>query len=395
MDPNIPNQPIQSEIPVTQPNLQQPVNKIPPSGSKWKLILFIIILLVIAGTGTYYLGAKQNKPIVQEQVTPTIAQSTPTPTPDPTASWKSFTSQKYGFSLKYPTNLVATETFTPFYFVDFKNVNATPGEFPTFELLANSNTFIAKSPAAYDYLSADTVNTFMTMAPNTTRQIDTSIFTKLPDAVVAGQPAIVVTVKSTVDNTTNQKRVFIKNNNNMYMFVNDSNDASNQSDFENLLSSFRFTDQNQTMSTANWKTYTDAMQFFSLSYPPDWSTNQPGGNTASKESIVLGVNGSTPITISVYASNQTPKDWFTTNSNNPPIIQNRMTSIDGSPTYYVVTGINGGQDAYTSKSYILSRSEQIISLLFQQNYTVLGKTTDNSQYASTFDNIVNSIKLLK
>ena len=61
MDPNIPTQPVQNEIPPFQPNplsqpvvqqpvtqqppiQQQPINQIPSSENKWKLILIIIIL---------------------------------------------------------------------------------------------------------------------------------------------------------------------------------------------------------------------------------------------------------------------------------------------------------------------------------------------------------------
>src|SRR3989337_1981549 len=59
MDSNIPPQPVQNETPVTQPDPQL-INKIPTPKNKWKLILFIIILIfIIFGGGTYYLGVKQ------------------------------------------------------------------------------------------------------------------------------------------------------------------------------------------------------------------------------------------------------------------------------------------------------------------------------------------------
>ena len=54
MDPNIPPNPIQNEIPVTQPN-PQPISKIPTIKNKWKLILIIIIFLIIVGAGVYLL----------------------------------------------------------------------------------------------------------------------------------------------------------------------------------------------------------------------------------------------------------------------------------------------------------------------------------------------------
>jgi len=104
MDPNIPTQPVQNETPVTQANLQQPINEIPSSGNKLKWILLIVVLLLfIFGGGTYYLRVKQVKQITP---TPAIVQSTPTPTPDPTANWKTYKNTLYGYEFKYPSDII-------------------------------------------------------------------------------------------------------------------------------------------------------------------------------------------------------------------------------------------------------------------------------------------------
>lgn len=74
MDPNIPLKPIQNEAPVTQPDLQQPINKIPTLKNKWKFISIVIVFFVIVGTGGYLLTKN----------TATAPTSTPTPTFSPT-----------------------------------------------------------------------------------------------------------------------------------------------------------------------------------------------------------------------------------------------------------------------------------------------------------------------
>jgi hypothetical protein len=107
MDPNIPTQPIAQQQVAQQPPIQQ--NPIPSSRIRWKLILLITILLIIVGSGTYLLGTKQNKLIAQDQqkaITPTIVQTSPTPTLNPTANWKTYTSNylSNNFSIKYPAN---------------------------------------------------------------------------------------------------------------------------------------------------------------------------------------------------------------------------------------------------------------------------------------------------
>jgi hypothetical protein len=262
-----------SEQPTVQQSPIQPISQANSSGSKLRPVLLVILLLVIVGVGAYLLGTKQNILVAQNQqkaIAPTISQ--PTPTPDPTVNWKTFTSVKYGYTLKYPTTLVATEFLTPFYSVMFKAANAKQGDFPAFSLLASPDTFIAKSPAAYDYLSADVITSLTNLATNATKQMGTVVFTKLPDTIVAGQSAIAVTVTATDDNT-NQKRIIVKSDGNIYMFVNDSNDPN----FDNFLSTFKFTSQALTatptpptyeITQGNLvNTYTNNIYNFSFNFP--------------------------------------------------------------------------------------------------------------------------------
>lgn len=143
MDPNIPNQPTQNEIPVMQPNLQKPINEIPRSASKWKLILLIIILLILGGLGAYYLQAKQIKLTTQKQITPIITQSSPMPslTPFPTmepgksidtTNWTVFKDSATSLSVKYPPAWKITEgqksANTPTYSYNYLNLSGKEGD---------------------------------------------------------------------------------------------------------------------------------------------------------------------------------------------------------------------------------------------------------------------------
>lgn len=80
-------------------------NPVPPSRSKLPVILLVIILLFLFGSGGILLG----KYLYAPQITaiPTLApQPTviPTRTPDVTGNWKTYTDTKHNFSLKYPEN---------------------------------------------------------------------------------------------------------------------------------------------------------------------------------------------------------------------------------------------------------------------------------------------------
>jgi len=272
--------------PIAQNPIQPPIesNSLPvgkKSLPKWPLIVIGVILLVIIIGGTYFLGKNQNvspnKLSIPTQIT---AVPTAIPTPDPTADWKTFNSQKYAFSIKYPTDLNPEEFLTPFYSVTFKTVGAAQGELSTFDILANPDTFIAKDPAAYDWLSADMVDSFMAMVPGATRQVDTIIFTKKPDITVAGLQGTVINVKTT-DDSTDQNRMFIKHSGNMYMIVNNQN--SDQTVFNNFVSTLKFTDQaSQAADTTNWKTYTSSDGAYSFKYPSDWTQNEASWNSGTR-----------------------------------------------------------------------------------------------------------------
>ncbi|GIW61985.1 MAG: hypothetical protein KatS3mg089_0837 [Patescibacteria group bacterium] len=74
-----------------------------------KVIIFgiaFLIIIILSLTGTYYaLQMEQIKNI--RKVPPST--STPTPTTDPTANWKTYQNSEYEFSFNYPSNLVVQE----------------------------------------------------------------------------------------------------------------------------------------------------------------------------------------------------------------------------------------------------------------------------------------------
>lgn len=60
-------------------------------------VIAILVLVILAGIGIYYLGIKNTKT--------TKTQTTAQDIADPTANWKTFTDPKSTYSIKYPANL--------------------------------------------------------------------------------------------------------------------------------------------------------------------------------------------------------------------------------------------------------------------------------------------------
>ncbi len=109
--------------------------------SKRKILFIltgIVILLGVLG-GSYYL-VKKHTQLIQKNATSQIVQKdsytlatyktsgvstvkyltpTATPTPDLTATWKTFTNSTYKFIVKYPTSVYSYEENSPYYFVAF------------------------------------------------------------------------------------------------------------------------------------------------------------------------------------------------------------------------------------------------------------------------------------
>ncbi len=97
-----PTQPPQ--VPITPPQqFPQPATSAPASGG-WKMPVAIIVgVLVIAG-GAY---ALMNRAPAFSELTPSMVLTrtpTATPTPDPTAGWKTYTNTEYGFEFRYPAD---------------------------------------------------------------------------------------------------------------------------------------------------------------------------------------------------------------------------------------------------------------------------------------------------
>jgi hypothetical protein len=112
MDPQAPNvPPVQPEAPV--------LPKIPQVKKSSPITIISVAIFIILALGAiiflYYQNQQLKNMLANYQSQPT-ASPTPTATANPTANWKTYSDQKYGFSVKYPS---MWETANP---TDMKNI---------------------------------------------------------------------------------------------------------------------------------------------------------------------------------------------------------------------------------------------------------------------------------
>lgn len=100
---------------LSQPELPPPEEKLlraPTFFEKYgwaKTIIVIAIIVALIDIGIYYIINSDKKEFTSRQ---NVSYVTPSTTPDPTSSWKTYINQKGGFSFKYPSNYVVKENLT-------------------------------------------------------------------------------------------------------------------------------------------------------------------------------------------------------------------------------------------------------------------------------------------
>ncbi len=274
-EPQIPIQPITLPIQPTTEPIQVPAeqNFEPTKKSlpKWPLIIAGVILLATLLTGTYLLGKNQGinqKPASKTAQTPALTV-TPTSTPDPTANWKTYSSDFFGISLKYPsewsqlrhdTTPVGNSKY------ELTEVGIKNGISLTMELQENNNFKNSE-----DYL-------------NFPSPINASEKILLQD----GTPAHFYSQFS--EGPMPQKGywtylMFFKNGKTYTFYIVDSENSQEQL-MKMIIPTLKLTSQTSKIEalsldpTASWKTYTSeklnwlSFSGYTLKYPQDWTLKE-------------------------------------------------------------------------------------------------------------------------
>ncbi len=226
--PSVGTPPVVEIIP---PQVDQP--QTPPSGKfslspKIMLIILAILIVAVVGSGIYLSAGTQPKPTPTP--TPTIV-SKPTPTPDPTTNWKKYTNPTYNFVIKYPSTL---------------SLEDKTSQFPPFTI------FITDKSKQVPYEGGNTINPYMIIQvkksnlstndyindPNNNLQL-------ISNKKVGGNDFVIAKEKFGIGIAPD---IYMIKNSNSIISISNSSYSIKSSFFDQILSTFKFTDQKQSLS---------------------------------------------------------------------------------------------------------------------------------------------------
>lgn len=382
-----------------------------PKGSKWRLILIVLLILLIFSFGGYYLILPKMGINVLPTPTPTpTIIKLPTPTPDPTANWKTYTNNSLGIYFKYPQNYILKQTSAEQTIFSIESSDKS-----SFQLLIykNSNNLSLK-----DYESKNTGKSGMgpnVYYPNAKlvkfenmeayyEEKEISCFSKCGSYVWTNKDNIYKLMGS-IQNKPDQKQIL-----------------------DQILSTLKFLSpsptsvQGQTLDTSNWKTYTNTENGFSLKYPSDWNVKITNDHNTALFDVAFyatsdtGMSGglfngahveiysyNQRLTLSDYVNQQIVKPFISYRKTSDPAYTESKIKVDtlmvNNLPAVMVSGIMGGtgMNGELAKVFVPSaRGPYVFALkndkLFVWHWQGNPDYVQYAQELQTFDQILSTFK---
>ena len=244
-------------------------------------IASIILILIIAGAvalggGVLYWQKQKTK-------TPEVAKQQTSVAKDETANWKTYTNTKFGFQFLQPNFddnccvIGSALTGSPEFVASFaekSTVNpGTDAPFNGFTVAVESNKQgLSLQGYIKDESSALSNNIFCGGLEN-----------KVP-ASIGGSNGFQLTCKNNIV----EYIIPFPNSEKILIITQKEVTKGNFSAFNQILSTFKFIDQNQADPSANWKTYRNEQFGFEFKYPADWHSDEDsrlGGGIPEKGEV--------------------------------------------------------------------------------------------------------------
>lgn len=252
------------------PRVQQHLDNVPPANEplkphhakKYFLLLISIVLVVLIILGLiwfFFLSPKyMAKEVAKIPVYPTVAVS-PTPTPDPTADWETYTDEKLGYSIRYPSGFEVSPEGDNSITVEKKS--SLPGRGPdNFVYISVLPVKDITKGGAYNFGTyrfdlLDKLEVGESTVPVGTddpKAIEGNNYTRIEDLTILGKMSKLFENSRPYEfpEGTVEHRTYILNGNNMYLvgaYFSESGDVTKLL-FNQILTTFTFSDAASSIS---------------------------------------------------------------------------------------------------------------------------------------------------
>ncbi len=230
---------------------------------KGQALIFLLVgmLIMAAIGGAFYLGTLKNRPptlspnpVATSQTPQPTSISSSTPTADLTTSWKTYQSNMYNFSVKYPTNLEANDQTAspPSVLFEIPQTQPGPPGFPTFYISVMTDP-PPSTEQTYNHLSKEDLSDLYSVQVGQTVPLEAGKslkapysnywnFKRLPDTTIAGVTSLVFENNNVWEGAgLTDRRVLLKKKNKIYMLGTYYGDTATLDNFNLFVSTFKFT----------------------------------------------------------------------------------------------------------------------------------------------------------
>ncbi|MDP3973913.1 MAG: hypothetical protein Q8P92_03710 [Candidatus Daviesbacteria bacterium] len=235
-----------------------PVNPISNQKGNFLLIIGLVVLVLVVGAGGYFLYQKQvNKPVT----TPQTSQVTPSPIPDETANWKTYSNSSLGFSFSYPMILDHLYDQFGFNHPDNPEGNLLLQNFDGSKPRQDQPTDFQMVVEAYKNSDQVTLDKYVKDPNKVWNQSGVQIFA---DITLGNEPAL---KGLAIQKNEKVPTIWVSHKGYVLTIYLETPKSTNASLFDQILSTFKFSDQNQANVNSSWETYKNPKYGFELQHP--------------------------------------------------------------------------------------------------------------------------------
>lgn len=231
------------------------------------LVVLLIISLITAGD-LFYRNQK-----LQKQIANLSVQPTPSPTTDPTANWKTYENNEFGFIVKYPFDYkILFDEKTPIIMKPGGERDGT-GAFSFYKI---SFTPLDAYTDLQSLIAENINQSKQTWGDNSPEYKSISSIYNVKVGDIDGLSYDMMCAGYC-------HHIFIKKDSTKYFQITVINANQNiknmyQSEVDQILSTFKFTNQTSALDFPDWKTYMASAQKFIFKYPPSWYIDTDNSN---------------------------------------------------------------------------------------------------------------------